>query len=519
MGFVGGLIGTAGGQQGTGMGGVKGGTVINPVGTGQTAKSYKDVQKSMEEQRNLLGALQGQNGLANQSQVYGQYQGMVNGTGPNPALAQLHNATAQNSANQAAMMAAQRGSGQNAGLLARQAAMQGAANQQNSIGQAAALQAQQSQNALNSAAGIANNQVSNQIGQTNANTNAQQSEQANLFNAINGVNSNLTANQGSVNSVNGQLTNTAMQGQQGLLGGLMSTAGSMMGLGGARGGRVPNYDEGGEVSADPTKDDVQQPEPQASAPVEAPAPNFGNFSSQVQPGSAPSVSTPSFGSDAGAAALAKGFGKAGGSMGGGGGGGGGMSSMLPMLMALAEGGEVSESGAYGPQSKFGQFISNVQSGGGPSINTPTFSSNSGAQALEKGFGKKKQDPNSIKTTQGSTMAGGAGDSGGMPGMMGMMAASGGKVPALVSPGEKYLSPDKVSAVKQGANPMVVGETIPGNPKVAGAKNSYANDTVPAQLDSGGIVLPRSVTQSKDAGSKAKAFVEAVMAKKSLPKKK
>lgn len=516
MGFVGGLIGTAGGQQGTGMGGVKGGTVINPVGTGQTAKSYKDVQKSMEEQRNLLGALQGQNGLANQSQVYGQYQGMVNGTGPNPALAQLHNATAQNSANQAAMMAAQRGSGQNAGLLARQAAMQGAANQQNSIGQAAALQAQQSQNALNSAAGIANNQVSNQIGQTNANTNAQQSEQANLFNAINGVNSNLTANQGSVNSVNGQLTNTAMQGQQGLLGGLMSSAGSMMGMGGARGGKVPNYDEGGEVSADPTKDDVQQPEPQASAPVEAPAPNFGNFSSQVQPGSAPSVSTPSFGADAGADALAKGFGKAGGSSGG---GGGGMSSMLPMLMALAEGGEVS--GAYdGPVSKFGQFLSNVQSGGAPGVSTPSFgANNAGATALQKGFGKFGGGLNSGGGSKSSDMAGGAGDSGGMPGMMGMMAASGGKVPALVSPGEKYLSPDKVSAVKQGANPMAVGETIPGKPKVEGANNSYANDTVPAQLDSGGIVLPRSVTQSKDAGSKAKAFVEAVMAKKSLPKKK
>lgn len=91
-------------------------------------------------------------------------------------------------------------------------------------------------------------------------------------------------------------------------------------------------------------------------------------------------------------------------------------------------------------------------------------------------------------------------------------AKGGAVPALVSPGEKYLKPSDVQQVKKGANPMSVGEKIPGKPKVAGAKNSYANDTVPKTLQEGGIVLPRSVTQAKNPGKAASDFVAAIMAK-------
>jgi len=45
-----------------------------------------------------------------------------------------------------------------------------------------------------------------------------------------------------------------------------------------------------------------------------------------------------------------------------------------------------------------------------------------------------------------------------------MMANGGKVPALVSPGEKYLNPQAVQQVAQGANPMSVGETIPASLK-------------------------------------------------------
>jgi hypothetical protein len=102
----------------------------------------------------------------------------------------------------------------------------------------------------------------------------------------------------------------------------------------------------------------------------------------------------------------------------------------------------------------------------------------------------------------------------------MVAAKGGKVPALVSPGEIYLKPKDVKEVAKGKKSPLDGEKIPGKAKVKGAKNSYANDTVPKTLDEGGIILPRSVTQSKTPGKDAAAFVEAILAKqrKTLPKK-
>ncbi len=101
-----------------------------------------------------------------------------------------------------------------------------------------------------------------------------------------------------------------------------------------------------------------------------------------------------------------------------------------------------------------------------------------------------------------------------------MMANGGPVPAMVSAGEKYLSPKDVKDVEKGKSPIKAGETIPGKPKVGGAVNSYSNDTVPKTLQEGGIVLPRSVTQSKDPAQAAHKFVSAILAKqgKSLPKK-
>src|SRR5579859_894643 len=55
-------------------------------------------------------------------------------------------------------------------------------------------------------------------------------------------------------------------------------------------------------------------------------------------------------------------------------------------------------------------------------------------------------------------------------------ANGGKVPAMVSPGERYLRPQAAQEVAKGqANPKAVSEKIPGKAKVKG--DSYANDTV------------------------------------------
>jgi hypothetical protein len=100
----------------------------------------------------------------------------------------------------------------------------------------------------------------------------------------------------------------------------------------------------------------------------------------------------------------------------------------------------------------------------------------------------------------------------------MNAAKGGKVPAMVSPGEQYSPPKEVKkVVKEGKNPLKLGERIPGIPKYPG--NDYRNDIVPKTLEEGGVVIPNKIMQSKDAGIKAKKFVEEVLSKKgSLPKK-
>ena len=58
-----------------------------------------------------------------------------------------------------------------------------------------------------------------------------------------------------------------------------------------------------------------------------------------------------------------------------------------------------------------------------------------------------------------------------------------------------------------------GEKIPGKPKVGGAKNDYANDTVPKTLNEGDIILPRSVTQSKNPHWAAHKFVQDIMMQK------
>lgn len=66
---------------------------------------------------------------------------------------------------------------------------------------------------------------------------------------------------------------------------------------------------------------------------------------------------------------------------------------------------------------------------------------------------------------------------------------------------------------QGGMVMESGGKVPGKPAVGGAKNSYANDTVPALLSAGEIVLPRSVTQSANPAEAAARFVSAIQNKK------
>jgi hypothetical protein len=86
---------------------------------------------------------------------------------------------------------------------------------------------------------------------------------------------------------------------------------------------------------------------------------------------------------------------------------------------------------------------------------------------------------------------------------------GGKVDAILSPGEKYLTPAEAREVAKNKEKVTaVGKRVPGKAKVPG--DSLANDIVPAKLEEGGIVVPRSKMGS---AKEAAAFVKAHFAKR------
>lgn len=257
------LLGTGGGN--TGMNYTATGVPLqSPTNSQQILDAYNSGQSGINQQQSFVNALNAQNGLYNQNNVYGQQQalsdtlgGIANGTGPNPAQAMLAQSTGNNVANQAALMAGQRGSNANVGMMARQAAMQGANIQQQSAGQAAALQAQQSLNALSGQAAqqqamqnVAGSQVGQQSqGLTNLNQ-AQQNEQNMLMNAANNYGGQQVAMQSNINNANAGIQNTVAQGQQSLQGGLLGGIGTALLR--AHGGMIPNhYSNGGQVANGP----------------------------------------------------------------------------------------------------------------------------------------------------------------------------------------------------------------------------------------------------------------------------
>lgn len=208
MGFIGSLLGTSSNFN------ANGGATVGQAGT-----AYDQTQQGIQQQQGLNAQLAGQNGVGNQSQVYNQLQNVANGTGPNPAQAMLNQSTGQNNAAQAALMAGQRGAGANTGLIARQAAQLGAANQQNAIGQAATLQANQSLNALGQAVNLATSQVNQQqTGISGLNQEAQ-GQQSNLLNSL-----------GQQNQTNAGVQIQNSKNNMGLVGGIANGIGSATNL-------------------------------------------------------------------------------------------------------------------------------------------------------------------------------------------------------------------------------------------------------------------------------------------------
>jgi len=245
MGAIAGMLGLAGGQGGTGFSTVQG------VTPDQLKASYAGTQGSLEQQQALLQALSAQGGIQNQQQIYQQLQDIAAGKMGNVAQAQLQQATGANVANQAALMAGQRGAGANVGLMARQAAQQGAQTQQQAAGQAAALQAQQQLGAIQGAGNLATTQVGQQQAAQNAALQAQLQQQQTLQ----GANTAYSQQQAEMaKNVMG------MAGQA--IGGIGQGIGASFGLAGkptvptvptvpgkAHGGEIePNFADGGAVA-------------------------------------------------------------------------------------------------------------------------------------------------------------------------------------------------------------------------------------------------------------------------------
>lgn len=343
--------------------------------------------QSLGGQQQLINAL-GQTGavgqegsnIQQQQALANQLGQIASGNGPNPALAQLAQTTGQNVQQQGALAAGQRGAGANVGLIARGAADAGVNAQQQAVGQAATLRAQQQLSgisALQQQQGLQQQTASGIVGQQQSGLQNLSSQQIGATNAYNQA--QLSQQQG-VNNVN------AGYGQQqaGLVGqlgtGVASGVGS--GLSAALGGS-----SGGSSGSTPY-----------------------SYSSSVSP-------------------------------------------LQQYQSQYAEGGPV-----Y------------------------TNSSNQSGAMKENYKGKSR--------------------------IGSLLMASGGKVPAMVSPGEIYLSPEKAKKVAEGKASPSIGERIKGKAKVAG--NSYANDTVKKTLTAGGVVVPRSHSGDSE---KAKKFVEAVASRK------
>lgn len=419
--------------------------LAQPSTVDQANSLYGQAQTGVDQQQALLQALQAQNGIQNQSNVYNQLQGVANGVGPNPAQAMLNQSTGQNVASQAALMAGQRGAGANAGLIARQAAEQGAALQQNAVGQGATMQANQSLNALGQLGGLATQQVGQQAGALQNYNAAAQGLQGNILNSINSQNNAAVGMQSNINNANAGISQTNANNTAKATSGLLAGAGAAT-LALKDGGRVP-YDDGGLV---------------------------GTVAKVL-----PAV----------LAALSK---------------GGKVKPMPPHLKLMADiyhphlalGGPVSETGPSGYQG-------NSNAIGDASEVDVRQKSNTGSQ-IGKGI-KSLMNSGSGDVTPSSSIGSYAGADAGDAASDILTASRGGKVPAMVSPGEVYLPPKKAQAVaKDGKNPLKEGEKIPGKAKVQG--DSLKNDVIPRKLESGGIVIPRSILQSDNPEKKAADFV-------------
>lgn len=437
----------------------------------QLNNAYNGATNGLTQQQNLAYTLQPQtsSAVANQNQLSQQFQQEANGQGPNVAQNQLNQATGANVANQAALMAGQRGSSANAGLLARQAAQQGANTQQQAVGQAATLGAQQQIAAQQNEANLAANQI-NQAGAATGTLNqAQQAEQNILQGANTAYNNAGVGMQSNINNTNAQTAASNQNMFGNILGGVANAGSSLLSgvshLFGA---------EGGEVNVPPKQPELGT----AGDPKSRPNAGWGAIVFRAE------------GGEAAPAGVHEGY----------------MKCFANGGTAITGNPLTASSGAQpAAQSFVGQWLSSPQSSGAPSVEATS----TNPAFADQGWGEGLSGSNALKTDKPIAGAGSALGGDAAMGTAGtaqtavmngeQLAAQGGQIrKQLAAKG----GPVKASSVKEKA-------TVAGN--------SYTNDKIPAMLSEKEVVIPRSVMLSKDPVSGAAEFVRATLAKKGLKK--
>lgn len=236
-----GVAGTIGGILGINNNYSAGAANLTPgTNTAQLNNAYTTAQEGITNQGNLVTQTQPgvAQGLGTQSNLAGQFAAEAAGQGPNPAQAALNQSTGQNIAQTAALMASQRGAGANPGLVAEQAAQQGAATQQQAVGQAATLQAQQEIAAQQEAAQLAAQQVGQGAGAVQGQNNAAQNEQNILQGANTSLNNALVSQQSNINNVNAATAAGNQRTGSNIIGGVLGGASSALSSLFAEGGKV-----------------------------------------------------------------------------------------------------------------------------------------------------------------------------------------------------------------------------------------------------------------------------------------
>ena len=203
----------------------------------QLQGAYTGAQGALSTQGQVAGALapQAQAAAANNAALQKQLQDIMAGQGPNPAQTMLNTATGNNVTSQAALAASQRGAAANPGLVARNAALAGTNAQQQAIGQGATLQAQQQIAAGQQLQNLAATEAGQALAGTGAGVQGQIGEQGVLQGANTAYNNANAQMQANINNVNAQTA----AANQGLLGGLVNSAGTigtLYGLGAFGGG-------------------------------------------------------------------------------------------------------------------------------------------------------------------------------------------------------------------------------------------------------------------------------------------